>query len=667
MRKIVIFLLEIFFVSQIFSQVIYNHKIDSVLNLVSLQSICRTNKELSADTIAMVGGIPRIIFSRYYLSPGNDLAKQYIYEKFQSFGLNAKYMVNNTTNINVYAEKIGVKYPNRKFIIGAHYDDDISPVHPGIYDTIHGADDNASGVCAVLEAARLLANMSLDYTVVFIAFDEEEPPPWLLGSKAFADSAYMRGDTILGVLNLDMIGYDGVNDMKSRLRSDTNSLCLCESFASCITVYQTGLNRIGIFKFGEVSDEQSFTLKGYRGMGAIEKGSPYFNPYYHTINDRFDKFNIQFFYRMVKTSIATLLTWAMDKNIFINHRPLTDTYDTSSRLAVFEIKSPVKINLGAYQPRLYYKNINGQYQFVNAFSVVQDTFKFLMPGQSGGSYISYYFALQDSAGTINVTLPSGGGGINPPGTAPPQFVFGYYVYLNINQCSNTLPKPINDLQSTYDTIQVSQSSKLINFMKVNLTIYHPNDGDLYIQLKGPNGTINLSQGNGSGGANYINTTFDDSASTPIIQGTPPFTGSYKPQNALSYFNNQPASAPWILRVYDSKVGDIGTLVSWCILMQLKSNVSVKEQNIPIKYELFQNYPNPFNPTTNIKFLIKDSRFVTLKIYDVLGKEVTTLVNEKLSAGEYEAIFNAGGLASGIYFYKLVAGDFLDVKRMVLIK
>ena len=66
--------------------------------------------------------------------------------------------------------KTGTKYPYRKYIIGAHYDDIIWPL-PGLNDTIHGADDNASGVCAVLEAARLLANMNLDYTVIFVAFE----------------------------------------------------------------------------------------------------------------------------------------------------------------------------------------------------------------------------------------------------------------------------------------------------------------------------------------------------------------------------------------------------------------------------------------------------------------------------------------------------------------
>jgi hypothetical protein len=83
--------------------------------------------------------------------------------------------------------------------------------------------------------------------------------------------------------------------------------------------------------------------------------------------------------------------------------------------------------------------------------------------------------------------------------------------------------------------------------------------------------------------------------------------------------------------------------------------------------LSQNYPNPFNPTTKISFSIPVQSKVMLKIYDVLGKEVMTLVNDVKSAGSYELEFNASNLASGAYFYKISAGQFSDIKRMMLIK
>lgn len=85
------------------------------------------------------------------------------------------------------------------------------------------------------------------------------------------------------------------------------------------------------------------------------------------------------------------------------------------------------------------------------------------------------------------------------------------------------------------------------------------------------------------------------------------------------------------------------------------------------YKLYQNYPNPFNPTTIIKFHIKNKCHVILKVFDITGKEVSTLVNEKINQGEYEAKFDGGKLASGVYFYKLEAGDFKEIRKMVLIK
>lgn len=89
--------------------------------------------------------------------------------------------------------------------------------------------------------------------------------------------------------------------------------------------------------------------------------------------------------------------------------------------------------------------------------------------------------------------------------------------------------------------------------------------------------------------------------------------------------------------------------------------------IPLKYNLSQNYPNPFNPSTSIKFELPKSGFVSLKIFDLLGREVARLVNEVKQAGSYDLEFNASNFASGIYYYKLESNDFSDTKKMILIK
>ncbi len=94
---------------------------------------------------------------------------------------------------------------------------------------------------------------------------------------------------------------------------------------------------------------------------------------------------------------------------------------------------------------------------------------------------------------------------------------------------------------------------------------------------------------------------------------------------------------------------------------------VKENNIVRKFELHQNYPNPFNPSTTIMCQIPEPGSVTLKVYDVLGREVATLINKELNAGRHEITFDASVINSGVYFYQLSTGNYVQVKKMILMK
>ena len=89
--------------------------------------------------------------------------------------------------------------------------------------------------------------------------------------------------------------------------------------------------------------------------------------------------------------------------------------------------------------------------------------------------------------------------------------------------------------------------------------------------------------------------------------------------------------------------------------------------IPVSYMIHQNYPNPFNPKTNIKFNIARLGNVKIVIYDVMGREIQILVNEKLQPGTYHVTFDGSNLAGGIYFYKFTAGEFASTKKMIMIK
>ena len=97
------------------------------------------------------------------------------------------------------------------------------------------------------------------------------------------------------------------------------------------------------------------------------------------------------------------------------------------------------------------------------------------------------------------------------------------------------------------------------------------------------------------------------------------------------------------------------------------SIKIISTEIPSRYSMEQNYPNPFNPTTNIKFSLPNDEFVSLKVYDMLGKEVANVMSESKRAGTYEVNFNASLLSSGVYFYKMNTGNFSSIKRMVVLK
>ena len=356
----------------------------------------------------------------------------------------------------------------------------------------------------------------------------------------------------------------------------------------------------------------------------------------------------------------------------IDHSPIQSGYDTSGKIASVYINSENPVGTGSKAPRLYYKIWNNSYNYVNAFSITQSLYKFYIPGQSRGTKITYYIAAQDSAGTYVVTLPAGGSGINPPGTTPPPQQFTYYVWTNKIVNSNTVPKPITGFL-TQDTIHVQTPGSVVD-VKVTLNLTHTNDGNLFISLKKESNTSSLSQYNGNGGQNFTNTIFDDSATIPITQGNPPFTGRFIPQTPLSVIKGLELSGDWILRIIDNGTGNTGTLINWSLDIVYAPTVTIhnNENIIPQKYYLYQNYPNPFNPVTKIKFDIptdvkRKTSEVKLIIYDILGKEIQTLVNEQLQPGTYEVTFDGSNFASGVYFYQLRSGDFVETKKLVLLK
>ena len=165
--------------------------VQSIINQTNLDSLIFFVEELSGEVQTIIGGTPYTIVSRNKNQPSNDKAADYIEQKLEYYGLDVYNQSFSSSGRNVYGILPGTEFPNQSWMICAHYDDMPSG------STAPGADDNASGTAAVLEAARVLSQESFPYTIIFALWDEEEQG--LVGSDYYANQASANGDSILGV------------------------------------------------------------------------------------------------------------------------------------------------------------------------------------------------------------------------------------------------------------------------------------------------------------------------------------------------------------------------------------------------------------------------------------------------------------------------------------
>ena len=153
--------------------------------------------------------------------------------------------------------------------------------------------------------------------------------------------------------------------------------------------------------------------------------------------------------------------------------------------------------------------------------------------------------------------------------------------------------------------------------------------------------------------------------SPIMNGAGPLAIAGYSTSNFALWNNAKLDE---FRLYNRALGETEIAETWnTTLPAVMTGLDPITSNIPDRFVLGQNYPNPFNPTTKIKFALPKAGLVSLKVYDMLGREVQTLVNQQLNAGEFIADFDGANLSSGTYFYRLQVGDFVEIKKMVLLK
>ena len=250
--------------------------------------------------------------------------------------------------------------------------------------------------------------------------------------------------------------------------------------------------------------------------------------------------------------------------------------------------------------------------------------------------------------------------------------------LNYNTSPNPFPNnfylsapdlTIPDNTTVYDSIMVSDFPGNLTAIDVFVGIEHNYISDLTITLIAPNGTQDvLLLRRGSSGKHLLTFFNDNYILTSTTAGYyPPWSSFLKPDNAMGTFGNTPVNGKWKIKVSDNQASDVGTLIEWGLRFNASIGIKKIGSGVPDKFEIYQNYPNPFNPVTHIRFQIPTASYVKLEIYDITGKILETLVNENLQPGYFEAEWNANSIASGVYFYRITADNFVQVKKMILVK
>lgn len=284
-----------------------NPIIQSIINDVSIDSLMLNANQISGEVGVTVDGVIDTIFSRNRSKPGNELSFKYIRDKFISYGYQVDSMTfGSTGGKNIWAIKPGLLYPNEPVIICGHYD-----AMPASGNIAPAADDDGSGVAAVLEAARVLSGYNFEYTILFALWDEEEYG--LAGSAAYAQNALNNNDTIHAVFNMDAIAHDSDNDSVARVhaRPPGNSEEIADTVVAINANYNVGLDLILVNPGATYSDHASFWNRNFGAVLLIQdwEGDP--NPHYHLISDKVQYFNIPYFHKLARLAIGSTAAFAV--------------------------------------------------------------------------------------------------------------------------------------------------------------------------------------------------------------------------------------------------------------------------------------------------------------------------------------------------------------------
>lgn len=296
MKKLIIIII----CSVLFAHDASSQTIHELITKVNLDTLSLKLQEFTGEVPTVVNGSTVTILNRQ--SNANDVAADYIKQHFLRLpNLNVTDQVYSTNGRNIIATQLGKTNPDSIYIICAHYD--------AVAD--YGADDNGSGTIAVLEIARILSTQCLDNTIIYALWDQEENG--LIGSNHYAQQAANNGDNILGVLNIDMMAYDGDGDgdFDIDVRDFGNSLAMTDDIMDVLNnpTYGFTLNVNVVNPGTYASDHARFWSQGY---SAVLVGEAWSNndrsPFYHSSADRFSTLNLPYYHQMTKLVMGYMAT-----------------------------------------------------------------------------------------------------------------------------------------------------------------------------------------------------------------------------------------------------------------------------------------------------------------------------------------------------------------------
>jgi hypothetical protein len=282
--------------------------IENIISDTNLDSLLHYVNVLSGEISTTINNTTYTITSRHKNYPGNNIAAEYIYIKLQKYGLDVSNHIFSATGRNVYAIQTGIDYPGQYYIICGHYDsmpeNSIAP----------GADDNASGTAAVLEAARILSGYISKYSIIYALWDEEEQG--LVGAYNYAYRARDNNENIVGVINMDMIAWDSNNDSRFwiNVKDTANSVHMSDRMIQIHNDYNIGLSP-QVLNPGFGSDNVAFWYYGFPAIGIEEMYGEDWNDHYHLTSDRIEYFNLDYFYKISQLVISTTASLA---NVSLN-------------------------------------------------------------------------------------------------------------------------------------------------------------------------------------------------------------------------------------------------------------------------------------------------------------------------------------------------------------